>query len=391
MLFFKSNVSDIYAQQYFDPARLDSAVSDKSLVLLGELDHGDGTSFLAKTEVIKYLHEKHNFNTLAFEAGIVNCDRLWELLDERSNIDSLFKRHLYYIWSEVRETKELFKYIQKQKSGSEPLRIIGIDPQFSGRDNARTLIDQLTRLVPSDTLESKLFIDYCVELIRLSRWLKIPPKSHHRLEEEQFLSYTDELESLILPQLDSKQKERWTLFFQNIKVNAAIKWERRNDSFAKRDKQMFYNLDYWKSKSDKIIVWSANAHISRQDDELIGKGDHSDLFGVRKLGDFVHELYGDQAYSIAIAAGNGSTLRWPSKKKTTRLRTPRPGSLEAHMNGNNGFIDLRAFEAKHQLDQYEAQVFYTNTKSKARWSRHFDGMLFISRMKASTALWRKID
>ena len=381
----------ICAQQYFIPEELDVVVSDKSVVLLGELDHGDGSSFAAKTEVIKYLHEEHGFNVLAFEAGIVNCHRLWELLDENTNVDSLFKRHLYYVWSEVKETKKLFNYLQAQKQAGTPLTIVGIDPQFSGKDNARTMIDYLIKFVPEDTLESQLFIDYCVELVRLSKWLKYPPRHHHRLDEDLFMRYTDVLQDIVIEQIDPTQKALWQLFFRNTKVNAAIKWEKRNDSFARRDKQMFYNLDFWKSKHHKIIVWAANAHIIRQDDDLMGNGDHNELYGVRKLGDFVYELYCDQAYSIAIAAGKGETLRWPSKKKRTRLKTHKKGSLEYVLNGKNTFTDLKSFEKRHGLEAYEAQMFYTNTKCSAKWSNHFDGVLFLTRMNPSTAEWKEID
>ena len=42
-------------------------IEGKQVVFLGETDHTTGTDFAAMTEVIKYLHQEHGFNNIAFE------------------------------------------------------------------------------------------------------------------------------------------------------------------------------------------------------------------------------------------------------------------------------------------------------------------------------------
>ncbi len=53
------------------------------------------------------------------------------------------------------------------------------------------------------------------------------------------------------------------------------------------------------------------------------------------------------------------------------------------------FVDLKLFEDSMALDQYEAQLFYTNVRCTAKWSQHFDGFIYIPEMLPSTPLWIK--
>ncbi len=42
--------------------KIAASIGDSKVVFVGEQDHGDAPTFLAKTKIIKYLHEKMGFN-----------------------------------------------------------------------------------------------------------------------------------------------------------------------------------------------------------------------------------------------------------------------------------------------------------------------------------------
>ncbi|MEN0005830.1 MAG: erythromycin esterase family protein [Bacteroidota bacterium] len=376
---------------FSQPEFFDSLVQDKRIILLGELDHGDGTSFEVKAKVIQYLHEKHGFNNLVFEAGMIDCQALWRSLQGGAAMATLAPQHIYFIWSQVQETQPLFQYIDQQYQEGSPLRVLGIDPQFSGPQEQLVFINLLKEVLAEEEVEDSRFEALAYELQIMSKWLHYPAKKAHRIDFATFQSYLDDFRTITLPKIEVSEQALWQRYFDNVQTLATIKWENnRQEAFAKRDLQLFQNLQFWldQYQDEKFIVWAANAHIIRNDAQLKGKDQDHPLIGIKKLGDHIAEHFAQATYAIAIAAGSGKTLNFLNKKKTNKLKKNQRNSLEARLQGlSTAFVDLRSFEQFSELNEYEAQLFYTRVKCTAKWSAHFDGVLFIDEMKASTPLW----
>ncbi len=371
---------------------IDTLLAGKKVVLLGELDHGDGSSFIAKTDLIKYLHEHHDFNTLIFEASFINCNFLWNTIGDSTEFRNQIKNNIYNIWSEVEETKNLFRYIEEQYRKGAPLRVVGIDPQFSCIENTQEFIRLLKKTLTSDITESERFIKFIYEIELMSTWMVFPKKKKHKLSEEEFVNYCN-----ILYEAISRNKEHaanlslWKMYLDNVKIMGKIKRKRNNQSFEMRDEQMFKNADYWikENANEKFIMWAANAHITRNDRIVEKKGGNFYLLGLKKLGDYLYEAYPDSLYSVAITSGKGVTLDIANFTKKNIIKLPKNNSLEGLMEGKKTcFVDLKAFENRFCLDKYESQMYYTNIICTAKWSQHFDGFIYIPEMSPSTPLWQ---
>lgn len=102
------------------------------IVLLGEASHFDGTDFLAKTRLIRFLHSELGFDILAFEAGIYQMRLAWETLRAGVDPQKAFSKGAFWIWARSVQVEPLVRYVSHLLSTDRPLEFAGIDNQVWG-------------------------------------------------------------------------------------------------------------------------------------------------------------------------------------------------------------------------------------------------------------------
>ncbi len=118
---------------YQDLLFLKEKLKDVNIVMLGEQQHGDGSTFLAKSRLVKFLHKELDFDVLLFESNIYDCFRFWEdFSGDKKNKSDDFGQALFGHWANANETKDLQKYMVRNAKSSDSLSLAGFDILFSG-------------------------------------------------------------------------------------------------------------------------------------------------------------------------------------------------------------------------------------------------------------------
>jgi erythromycin esterase len=120
-------------EDFSDLEPLLKVLRDVRIVQLGEQSHGDGATFYCKTRLIKFLHQKLGFDVLAFESGLYDCRKAWELLRGGMEPYEAFSHGVYYIWARSEQCRPLIDYWGRAAKSNEPLELCGFDCKFSAR------------------------------------------------------------------------------------------------------------------------------------------------------------------------------------------------------------------------------------------------------------------
>lgn len=370
---------------------LGDAVKNVEILMLGEQAHGDGSTFLAKTRVIKYLHENLNFNVLVFESGLIDAYRVWKMIQEQESDLSVFDYGIFPIWAKSEQTQELFTYILDQSKTENPLVIAGFDMQPTGAlmtpDNRwEELSNYLAQKIDFKENDypnfSKVIKNLSVlfgkefteeDALALNKEFKIIlqalAKNDNSLEDRMMVRYINNYHKTII--LYSSADLRKPINTPHI--------------FNIRDKEMYENLKFLKEevyKDEKFIVWGANTHLGYGRGFLEDFQDHeASAKGMIPMGQYLKIDYQDKVYTLAFTSNKGKigSLRGNITELPPALEISLEG-IVASMGYENAFIDLHNEDLKTQ--RFATRI-YGHYEMSGIWGQMCDGIFFINEMSPS--------
>lgn len=367
---------------YRDLEVIGNSIGDAKIVMLGEGDHGDATTFLVKSRLIKYLHEKKGFTVLAFESDFFGLNNGWANVT-RSNIDTFLVKNIYPLWTYCPTCKDLFfNYIPNSLSSPSPLIITGFDCQMRVAPMVKAL-DSVIRKLDLPLAQSSAYTTEVLPM--LNNWsLHIGDTALNK----KFTGYLRQIKEQLLKKLPGN--DFWVLLINNLESSNKMYTSKKQywTEVNTRDRQMAENLKWLnevKYPNEKIIVWAANYHVSKY------SGHYPQDFMNRAQTMGTHFTQGDmerKTYILGFASYEGYSGR-TFGGKLHKLDKPRNNSFENWIprSYEYAFVDFAKFNSIHPGHK---EPFYmtggistssTDRSSSAQWNRVFDGVFFIRTME----------
>ena len=169
---------------------------------------------------------------------------------------------------------------------------------------------------------------------------------------------------------DPKARDERLEMLRNIGIFVSLSAGPTSELIRGRDLAMYLNFRWLAERlppHSKIIVWTQNAHVAKS------AADAPDFAGIRSLGAFVHERYGERAFALGVTAQSGS-YRY-SRHDNKPLPPFAKDALESRSGAGPESIYLGPARLR-ALGKAPA-AFYQHAVRQGDWSAAFDGAIVL--------------
>lgn len=392
-------------EDFSDLMPLVKKIGDARLVMLGEQSHGDGTTFLVKCRLVRFLHQVMDFDVLAWESGLYDCRKMGEALHTDMPLDEAVSHGVFRVWKWSEQTQSVFRYARSTHDKPRPLIMAGFDCQFSSDKSKETFSDDLRRFLEQAELLEKAppVWDHIDNIFNPKKLKNVSVNMYNKHDRNivkliQFIA----LSRTQLAKVHSAREisfwlrvlSNYRVYYTNRVFMANRKWP-ESWSSNNRDKAMAETLHWLMEKGHpnrKIIVWAATLHNLRRAREI----EYGDSFIYKDritMGQPVYEKLGDAVYSIGFTAYRGKYGNI-LKRKTTTIQKPGGSTFEGLLQATGEkllFVDFKSLrdEPGHWLNQPLKSHALGYYMVRAIWPRQMDAMIFTDTMSPSTRIQEK--
>jgi len=379
------HVAQIFDFENSDFYFLDSLVSGKNIILLGEASHGHGKTFLLKKKLIEHLNLKHGFNHLVMEGGsmfALNEILKNDTIDEPSKILE-YRRSIYGIWAFSKEFIPTLNY-----AIDADMKIIGMESGLTIMNNQYLLEALYTECMLQNDTNFTRFRNLFFGMIGMQFQLLNEGNNY-----EFFTNYLETME-MNLKESDLPSKELGILYnsIKSVKVsidNGLLNTEDLDD-VAKmnnsRDSMMFENFLIQYEEKEKYIIWLANFHAVKNIKQITYDG-LSNNYKLQKLfGSYINQKFKNNSLALVTISDNGykgTVQQEVADTIKSCLDCPIARSLNFDKN-QSYFIPTSKYSKELREASLEFNSIIFGAPKIGNWINQVDGIFILSEMTRAT-------
>jgi erythromycin esterase len=405
-------------EDFSDLMPLVDALEGVRVVALGEATHGSGAAFLAKTRILKFLHQVMGFDVLVWESSVYGMRKASDHLRAGGGAAESLRRGVFDIWLDSDQMRPLMAYLDRTARAGRPMELAGVDLQFSGMAPGTSFLDDLQAYlsdvgVSTDELaEGRSVGDvlrHVIEYRYASGEEAAPDEAVHARVLDALQRWEEAAEADATPNGAFWAGVLWNTrrYVENVLDQAALRaredatdeeWER---VAGVRDRVMGRNL-VWLARElypdRKIVVWAATGHLLENPDGIVHAraGESNPLYdrGYSLNSTLGHEAgldLGNELYVLAVTARSGrhgkdTWIGYPYHLQPDQVEEFELEELIAATGVEHGLLDVRR---RRPGDAWLGRPLIGRGIDRyipwrAAWRQHLDGLLFVREMTPST-------